>query len=100
MKYQMIIEKECDFATSRDLVISSTIFPHKIFILKPGYPRWTYSLSNRPCHEFMNSRRHASDINDIRSQQGANCDSDHFIFRIKYRPNIFHVMNTSMYYKS
>lgn len=40
-----------------------------------------------------NTRRHASDINDIRSQRGAKCDSDHFIFRIKYRPNFSHYGN-------
>jgi hypothetical protein len=46
MNYQIIIEKECDIATSRDLVISSTMFPHKIFILKPGYPHMDLQLIN------------------------------------------------------
>lgn len=36
----------------------------------------------------MISRRHASQITDIRSQLGANNDSDHFMIRIKYRPTI------------
>jgi hypothetical protein len=36
----------------------------------------------------MISRRNASQITDIRSQLGANSDSDHFMVRIKYRPKI------------
>jgi len=42
--HEMIIEKDCDTATSRDLVISSTMFPHKIFILKPGCPQMDLQL--------------------------------------------------------
>jgi hypothetical protein len=36
----------------------------------------------------MIDARHASNIIDFRSYRGADCDSDHFIVKIKYRPKI------------
>jgi len=59
-------------------------------------------ISSRACLSVSQrlSWRHASDIIDIRSPQGANCDSDQYIIRIKYRPKIFHAIKTLTFYKS
>jgi hypothetical protein len=89
------MEKDCDFATSRDLVISSTKFPHKNIHLQTWIS--PEGLRANQTDHVMISRRHASDITDIRSQRGADCDSDHFIIRIKYRPKIFHAIKILTY---
>jgi len=79
-------ERLCDFVTSRDLVISSAMFPHKNIHLQT----WISpdGLAASQIDHVMISRGHASQITDIRSQRGGNSDSDHFMIRIKYRPKI------------
>ena len=79
-------ERPCDFVTSRDLVISSTMFPHKNIHLQT----WISpdGLAATQIDQVMISTGHASQITDIRSQRRADSDSDHFMFRIKYRPKI------------
>jgi len=59
-------ERLCDFVTSRDLVISSTIFPHKNIHLQT----WISpdGLAATQIDHVMISRRHASQITDISSQ--------------------------------
>jgi hypothetical protein len=59
-------ERLCDFVTSRDLVISSTTFPHKNINLQT----WISpdGLAATQIDHVMISRRHASQITDIRSQ--------------------------------
>jgi hypothetical protein len=79
-------ERLYDFATSRDLVISSTMFPHKNI----HFQTWISpdGLAATQIDHVMNSRRYTSQVTDIRSQRGADSDSDHFMIRIKYRPKI------------
>jgi endonuclease/exonuclease/phosphatase family metal-dependent hydrolase len=74
-------DRLCDFATSIDLIISSTIFPHKNIHLQT----WISpdGLTAKQIDHVMTSRRHGTDLTDIRSQQGVDCDSDHFMMRIK-----------------
>lgn len=45
-------------------------------------------LTAKQTDHAMTSRKHAADLNDIRSQRGVKCDSYHFMMRIKYRPKI------------
>lgn len=76
-------ERLCDFAITRDFVVSSTMFPHKNIHLQT----WTSpdgNTTNQIDHVLV-SKRHASDILDVRSLRGADCDSDHFLIRVKYR---------------
>ena len=35
--------------------------------------------------------RHGSDVKDIRSCRGADCDSDHFMVRVKYKQRIANI---------
>jgi len=79
-------DRVCHFATSRDLITSSTIFPHKNIHLQT----WISpdGLTAKQTDHVKTSRRHAVDLTDTRSQRGVNCDSDHFMMRIKYRPKI------------
>mgnify|MGYP000153190231 CR=1 FL=1 len=79
-------ERLSDFASSKNLVIISTICPHKKIHLQT----WMSpdgKTKNQIDHVLIN-KRHASDILDVRSQRGADCDSDHFMVRIKYRARI------------
>jgi hypothetical protein len=36
----------------------------------------------------LNDARHASDIIDVRSCRGADCESDHYLVKIKYQPRL------------
>jgi hypothetical protein len=40
-------------------------------------------------------RRHGSDVKDIRSCRGADCDSNHFMVRVKYKHRIANIRKTN-----
>jgi hypothetical protein len=64
-----------NFATSINLVVKSTMFPHRSF---HKYP-WTSpdgKTHNQIDHILIDTRRHSS-ILDVRSFRGADCDNDH-----------------------
>jgi len=44
----------------------------------------------------MNSSRHASDINGIKSQRGANCDSDHYYFSHYENINVLEALDMTL----
>jgi hypothetical protein len=75
-----------DFSVTRNLVISSTMFPHK----KIHKETWVSrdGLTWNQIDHVMIDARHTSSIIDVRSYRGANCDSDHFMVKIKYRQKI------------
>ena len=75
-----------DFALSKNMVISSVKFPHKN-IHKETWISPDGNTKNQIDHVLIDSR-HASDIIDVRSYRGADCDSDHYLVRIKYRPKL------------
>ena len=79
-------ESLIDFAVSRNMIVSSTYFPHKrIHKMKWGSPDGT---TFNQIHHVSIDRRYGSDVKGIRSWRGANCDSDHFMVRVKYKQRI------------
>jgi endonuclease/exonuclease/phosphatase family metal-dependent hydrolase len=64
-------------ATSKNLVVKSTMLPHR------SIHKYTWTSSdgkshNQIDHILMDRRRH-SNILDVRSFRGADCDSDHYL---------------------
>jgi endonuclease/exonuclease/phosphatase family metal-dependent hydrolase len=71
-----------DFAVSKNMVNSSVRFPHKdiheeTWISPDGHTK------NQIDHVLIDARR-ASYIIDVRSYRAADCDSDHYLVKIKY----------------
>jgi hypothetical protein len=75
-----------DFAVNRNMVISSVRFPHKD-IHKETWITPNGHTENQIDHVLIDVR-HASDIVDVKSCRGADCDSDHYLVKIKYRPRL------------
>jgi hypothetical protein len=71
-----------DSAIARNMAISSTLFQHKR-IHKETWRSPDGSISNQTDHVMIDSR-HTTDILDVTSCRGADCDSDHFMVKIKY----------------
>jgi endonuclease/exonuclease/phosphatase family metal-dependent hydrolase len=75
-----------DFAISRNMTVSSTYFPHnRIHTATWSSPDGT--TSNQIDHILID-RRHGSNITDVRSWCGADCDSDHYMVRVNYKQKI------------
>jgi hypothetical protein len=72
-----------DFAIARNMAKSSTLFQHKRIHTEtwrsPDEP-----TSNQTDHVMIDSR-HATDILDVKSCRGADCNRDHYVVKIKYR---------------
>jgi hypothetical protein len=75
-----------DFATSNNMIIRSTYFPRKN--KHRGTWRSPDGVTKNQIDHVMIDGRHASSIIDVRSCRGADCDTDHFLVRIKYRQRI------------
>jgi hypothetical protein len=75
-----------DFAITKNVAISSTLFQHKR-IHKESWKSPDGITSNQRAHVMIDSR-HATDILDVKSCTGADCDSDHYLVKIKYRQRI------------
>jgi hypothetical protein len=70
------------FAIARNMAISSTLFQHKR-IHKETWRPPDGSTLNQIDHMMIDSR-HTTDILDVKSCRGSDCDSDHFMDKIKY----------------
>jgi hypothetical protein len=75
--------REVNFATSKKLVVKSTVFPHRSIY------KYTWTSPDRKTHyqtdQTLIDRRRHSGILDVRSFRGANCDSDHYLVVAKVR---------------
>jgi len=78
------------FATSKNLVMKSTMFPHR------NIHKYTWTSPDGKTHNqidyvLIDKRRHTS-ILDVRSFRGADCDTDHYLVVAKLRER-FAVVN-------
>ena len=74
------------FATSKNLVVKSTMFPHRN-IHKCTWTSPDGQTHNQIDHILIDRRRHSSII-DVRSFRGANCDTDHYPVVVKVRERL------------
>jgi hypothetical protein len=75
-----------NFATSKNLVVKSTMFPHR----KVHKYTWTSpegNTHNQIDQVLIDKRRHSS-ILDVRSFSGADCDTDHYLVVAKVRERL------------
>ena len=86
-------ERLYDFALSRDLVISSTMFPHKDIHLQTWISPDGFTKTQ--IDHILIKTRHASDIMDVRNQRGADCDSDHFMIGVQYRSRLLNLLRAT-----
>jgi len=75
-----------DFAAAKNMVVSSTCFPHKE-IHKQTW-RSPYGKNNTQIDRILIDKRNTSSMLDAKSCRGANSYSDHFLVRGRYRCKI------------
>jgi endonuclease/exonuclease/phosphatase family metal-dependent hydrolase len=75
-----------NFATSKNLVVKSTMFPHRS-IHKYTWTSPDGQTHNQIDHVLIDRRRH-SRILDVRSFRGADCDTDHCLVVAKIRERL------------
>ncbi|XP_026827597.1 craniofacial development protein 2-like [Ooceraea biroi] len=75
-----------NFATGRNMIIKSTCFKHKN-IHKQTWISSDGNTINQIDHVLVDRRRHTN-ILDVRSYRGADCDSDHFLVIAKIRERL------------
>jgi endonuclease/exonuclease/phosphatase family metal-dependent hydrolase len=75
-----------DFATSKNLVVKSTMFPHR------SIHKYTWTPPEGKTHNQIDhiliDRRWHSRIIDARSFRGADCDTDHYLVAAKVRERL------------
>jgi endonuclease/exonuclease/phosphatase family metal-dependent hydrolase len=75
-----------NFATSKNPVVKSTIFPHQ------NIHKYTWTSPDRQTHKQIDhaliDRRWHSSILDVRSLRGADCDTDHYLVVAKVRERL------------
>jgi len=83
-----------DFAITKNMAISSMLFQHKR-IHKEAWRSPDETISNQIDHVMIDSQ-HATVILDVKSRRGADCDSDRYMVKIKYRQWISNVGKLSV----
>jgi hypothetical protein len=75
-----------NFATSKNLVVKSTMFPHH----KIHKYTWTSadSKTHNKTDHILVDRRQQSRIPDVQSFRGADCDADHYLVAAKLRERL------------
>ena len=79
-------QRLADFVTAKNMVVSSTCFPHKD-IHKHTWRSPDRQTNNQIDHILID-KRNTSSILDMKSCRGASSDSDHFLVRGRYRYKI------------
>ena len=75
-----------NFATSKHLVVKSTMFPHRN-IFKYTWTSPDSKTLNQIDHVLIGRRLHSS-VLDVRSFKGADCDIDHYLVIAKVRERL------------
>jgi hypothetical protein len=75
-----------NFATSKNLVVKSTMFPHRN-IHKYAWTSPDGQTHNQTDHTLIHRRWH-SNILDVRSFTGTDCDTDHYLVVAKFRERL------------
>jgi endonuclease/exonuclease/phosphatase family metal-dependent hydrolase len=78
--------REVNFATSKNLIVKSMTFPHHN-IHKHTWTSPDFVTHNQIDHVLIDKRQH-SNILDVRSFRGADCDTDHYLVVAKLRERI------------
>jgi len=75
-----------NFATSQNLVVKSTMFPHR------NIHKYTWTSPDGKSHNQIDhvliDRRWQSSVLDVRSFRGAECDTDHYLVIAKVRESL------------
>jgi hypothetical protein len=75
-----------NFATSKNLVVKSTMFPHR------KIHKYTWTSPDGKKHDQIDhilvDRRRQSSILDVRSFRGADCNTDHYLVAAKLRERL------------
>ena len=75
-----------NFAKSKNLVVKSTIFPHR------NIHKYTWTSPDGKTHNQIDhvliDRRWQSSVLDVRSFRGAECDADHYLVIAKVRERL------------
>jgi len=75
-----------NFATSKNLVVKSTMFPHR------NIHKYTWTSPDGKTHNhtdhMLKDRRRLSSILDVRSFRVADCDTDHYLLVAKVRESL------------
>jgi len=75
-----------NFATSQYLVVKSTMFPHR------NIHKYTWTSPDGKTHNQIGhvliDRRWNSNVLDVRSFRGADCDTDHYLVIAKFRERL------------
>jgi len=78
-----------NFATSQNLVVKSTMFPHR------NIHKYTWTSSDGKTHNQIDhvliDRRWHSSVLDVRSFRRADCDTDHYLVIAKVRERLAEV---------
>jgi hypothetical protein len=80
------VDRVVNFATSKNLIVRSTTFPHRD-IHKHTWTSRDGVAHNQIDHVLIDKRQH-SNILYIRSFRGADCDTDHYLVVAKLREGI------------
>jgi len=75
-----------NFATSKNLVVKSTMFPHRN-IHKYTWTSPDGKTNNQIDHVLIDRSWHSS-VLDVRSFRGADCDTDHYLVIAKFRERL------------